>query len=68
MFSPINKEVPKVYFGCQNDRFGGCGSVLSIHKNESLNSKGFQIIPGIFEDQAIDLMKKFYDTGNKNGI
>ena len=21
-----------VYFGCKNDRFGGCGSILSIHE------------------------------------
>ena len=21
-----------VYYGCQNDRFGGCGSILSLHE------------------------------------
>lgn len=23
----------KVYYGCTNDRFGGCGSVLSLHSD-----------------------------------
>lgn len=22
----------QVYFGCGNDRFGGCGSILSVHE------------------------------------
>jgi tRNA-specific adenosine deaminase 2 len=24
-------QLRKVYFGCRNDRFGGCGSVLNVH-------------------------------------
>jgi tRNA(Arg) A34 adenosine deaminase TadA len=24
--------ITKVYYGCRNDRFGGCGSVLGIHE------------------------------------
>lgn len=24
-------RIQKVYFGCHNDRFGGCGSVLNLH-------------------------------------
>lgn len=24
--------IKRVYFGCHNDRFGGCGSVLSLHE------------------------------------
>ena len=23
----------QVVYGCRNDRFGGCGSILSIHEN-----------------------------------
>lgn len=26
--------VPKVVFGCANERFGGCGSILNIHTDE----------------------------------
>lgn len=25
-------KIRKVYFGCKNERFGGCGSILSIHE------------------------------------
>ena len=24
--------IKAVYFGCENDRFGGCGSVLGVNK------------------------------------
>ncbi|KAL9963548.1 hypothetical protein ACROYT_G027067 [Oculina patagonica] len=27
-------SVPKVVFGCANERFGGCGSILSIHTDD----------------------------------
>lgn len=26
-------EIKKVYFGCFNERFGGCGSILKVHEN-----------------------------------
>lgn len=26
-----NVRIARVVFGCHNDRFGGCGSVLSLH-------------------------------------
>lgn len=25
-------RIERVYFGCHNDRFGGCSSVLSLHE------------------------------------
>jgi tRNA-specific adenosine deaminase 2 len=25
-------EVKRVFFGCANQRFGGCGSVLNVHQ------------------------------------
>lgn len=25
------KGIKEVYYGCANDKFGGCGSVLSLH-------------------------------------
>lgn len=24
-------KIKRVVFGCRNDRFGGCGSILSVH-------------------------------------
>ena len=34
--------IRKVYFGCHNDRFGGNGSILSVHSNAYNNSKSKQ--------------------------
>ncbi|KAK2195865.1 bifunctional Cytidine and deoxycytidylate deaminase domain/Cytidine deaminase-like [Babesia duncani] len=27
-----NPGLCNVYYGCNNDKFGGCGSILSLHK------------------------------------
>jgi len=27
-------QIRKVYFGCENDRFGGTGSILNLHQQE----------------------------------
>ena len=27
--------IREVYFGCANDKFGGCGSVMSLHESSS---------------------------------
>ena len=29
--------IKRVVFGCKNDRFGGCGSLLHLHKQEKDN-------------------------------
>ncbi len=59
--------VPLVVYGCANERFGGCGSVLCIHSdNIPSQGKPFQCIPGIFKEKAIQLLKKFYKGQNPN--
>lgn len=56
-------------FGCSNDRFGGCGSVLNIH-NDSVNSDKSQdqqpvtIVRGVEEEKAIKLLQSFYSCEN----
>lgn len=27
-------KIRRVYFGCRNDRFGGCGSILGVHESK----------------------------------
>jgi tRNA-specific adenosine deaminase 2 len=59
--------IRRVYFGCKNDRFGGCGSLLDLHRPDALPSSkhhGFEIIGGILEDDAIRLLRSFYDREN----
>ncbi|KAF9591903.1 hypothetical protein IFM89_009511 [Coptis chinensis] len=63
-----------VYYGCANDRFGGCGSILSLHSSSSdkLNSndisqgKSFKCTGGIMAAEAISLLRSFYEQGNPN--
>jgi tRNA-specific adenosine deaminase 2 len=64
-------RIGKVYFGCNNERFGGCGSVLSIHEESTESSNGsshlgFPIEKGILEEESIELLKRFYFMENKN--
>lgn len=60
--------IKHVYFGCHNDRFGGCSSVLNLHKRSAFpnsnHHRGFTCKSGILKDEAITLLKKFYDSEN----
>ena len=64
--------IPKVIYGCPNERFGGCGSILNVHsdsyddiptKSCSGNQgpeKPFEVFSGIYAEQAVDLLQRFY--------
>ena len=60
--------LPKVFFGCRNERFGGCGSVLSIHQFKSVPNQfeTFQYQEGIFKEESVELLKQFYNQTNQN--
>ncbi|XP_042526648.1 tRNA-specific adenosine deaminase 2-like [Dipodomys spectabilis] len=45
----------------QNERFGGCGSVLNVASADLPNTgKPFQRIPGYRAEEAVELLKAFY--------
>jgi tRNA(Arg) A34 adenosine deaminase TadA len=50
------------YYGCGNDRFGGCGSVMSIHDGPSLSPSDPPLVchEGLFKKEAIMLLRRFY--------
>lgn len=54
-----------VYYGCGNDRFGGNGSVLSIHSDDGLES-GYPSHGGLYRKEAIMLLRRFYIQENEN--
>lgn len=60
-------KLPTVVFGCGNDRFGGCGSVLNINSDD-LPTLGphMQCSSGYFTAEAIELLKQFYQGENPN--
>ncbi|XP_069135042.1 tRNA-specific adenosine deaminase 2-like [Argopecten irradians] len=59
--------VPLVVYGCANERFGGCGSVLSVNKDE-LPALGpsFQCISDVMGERAVAMLKDFYRLENAN--
>ncbi|KAJ3097200.1 hypothetical protein HDU97_005085 [Phlyctochytrium planicorne] len=59
-------NIKRVYFGCRNDRFGGCGSVFSIHNNDNLTGTSFEINEGLLASEAISVLRKFYIRENTN--
>ena len=60
-------HIPRVVYGCLNDRFGGCGSVLDIHTDAlmpKLNS--YDCVYGVLEEEAIEMLRQFYGRPNPN--
>uniref|UniRef100_A0A8H7XZ54 tRNA(adenine(34)) deaminase n=1 Tax=Psilocybe cubensis TaxID=181762 RepID=A0A8H7XZ54_PSICU len=59
--------IKEVYYGCANDRFGGCGSVLGV--NEKLPHPfhpGYSAQGGFCREEAIMVLRRFYITENVN--
>lgn len=56
-------KIGRVYFGCRNPKFGGCGSILSMH-DSSGGSGDYPIVEGLLADPAISLLRRFYDREN----
>ncbi|PWA68524.1 APOBEC/CMP deaminase, zinc-binding [Artemisia annua] len=53
--------IKEVYYGCANDKFGGCGSILSLHTSttsgEDVGRKGYKCTGGIMAEEAVSLQK-----------
>lgn len=57
----INVGCTNIIYGCANDRFGGCGTVLASPGLEKC-----KVQSGLFANQAMDLLKQFYKGQNPN--
>merc|ERR1719433_837219 len=57
-------KIRKVFFGCRNDKFGGLGSVLSIHEAQPEDPFHFEVMGGILETLCVDVLRSFYERGN----
>ena len=69
--------VCRVVFGCNNERFGGCGSVLNVHEKqlfpsysldpkEVVSLKPLELVSGIMKEEAVSLLQQFYEGENPN--
>ncbi|KAL8439270.1 hypothetical protein Efla_007403 [Eimeria flavescens] len=71
--------IQRVFFGCMNSRFGGCGTVLNVHAAPAPPPVAVaapaapaaagvpsQLIckGGICGDEAVELLRQFYSRGN----
>jgi len=56
-------KIKKVYFGCWNDRFGGNGSIIDTQK---MAPHHYETIGGLKEEEAKNMLRKFYEKGNEN--
>ena len=59
----IEIKVGTVFFGCRNERFGGCDSVLKV---QDLIASKTKFEGGHRQDEAVNLLKQFYKGENPN--
>jgi len=59
--------IKEVFYGCENDRFGGCGSVLGVNsKIDHPKHPAYQATGGYCRQEAILILRRFYITENTN--
>lgn len=59
-------KIRRVVFGCKNERFGGCGSILNVHEAPHLRHR-YVAQAGLMEEEAVTLFKNFYARENQQG-
>ena len=60
-------NIPVVVYGCGNDRFGGCGSVLHINSAQLPHTgTSFKCESGYRAEEAVEMLKTFYKQENPN--
>ncbi|KAM7458524.1 hypothetical protein BLSTO_00700 [Blastocystis sp. subtype 1] len=59
--------IRRVVFGASNDRFGGCGSVLSIHDQTEFDAgyHCYAVVRGVEKERSIALLQRFYNRENE---
>ena len=58
-------RIGRVIFVCRNDRFRGCGSILSLYNTSSSgNDAPYPITQGVLEEEAIQLLQSLYHREN----
>jgi tRNA-specific adenosine deaminase 2 len=56
--------IRNVFFGCGNERFGGTGTVLSLHSDAMLH-RPYPSYGGFYREEAINLLRRFYIQENE---
>jgi len=58
--------VGRVVYGCSNERFGGCRSVMDVASTNKIKENPLVYKHGIREQETINLLKTFYQGENLN--
>nr|XP_061807006.1 tRNA-specific adenosine deaminase 2-like [Nerophis lumbriciformis] len=60
-------NISTVAYGCGNERFGGCGSVLDVGSARlPRTGNSFKCVSGHRADEAVEMLKLFYKQENPN--
>ena len=59
--------VKRVVFGCHNDRFGGNGSILSVHSPPLSDGRAYRVVSGVLQAEAVAVFQRFYTSENRRG-
>ena len=62
-------RIGRVVYGAQNDRFGGCGSVLNVHTRKDmpvLGIENFECIGPTDNQRSIVMLKELFAYHNDN--
>lgn len=66
----LYRGIGKVFFGCSNPRFGGNGTILSMHgadgQKGEMKTAGYSSFGGYRAQEAIALLQDFYEQENPN--
>ena len=62
----IWSKIDRLVFGASDSKSGACGSLFNIHNNPLLNHR-FEVIQGILEADAENLLKRFFAKKRKKG-
>ena len=55
-------QIARVVYGCRNDKFGGCGSVLDLLPSAGGSCQ--EVVGGVCEKEAVALLRSFYKREN----
>ncbi len=55
----VLSRIRTIYYGARDSKFGACGSIFDIPRNEKLNHR-IEVIAGLMEGEAVEIMQKFF--------
>jgi len=61
----IHARIKRIVFGAHDSKWGGCGSIYSIHNDNRLNHH-IQITGGVCERECRELIQHFFQQKRKN--